>query len=205
MLNSWFKGGVLVKLLLLILISYLIGAIPIGYLVARSKGIDIRRRGSGNIGTTNVWRNLGPAAGLLVLAGDALKGVAAVLLGRYLAGGDAQLLTALAALVGHSWSIFLGFQGGKIIATTLGVFILVDPLVMVIGLGLWLLVVGAFRYVSLGSIIASASLPVLMLALARPWTYVLFALAAAAIAVYKHLPNIRRLLAGTESRIGRFW
>ncbi|MCL6448616.1 MAG: glycerol-3-phosphate 1-O-acyltransferase PlsY [Armatimonadetes bacterium] len=185
------------------MISYLIGAVPIGYLVARAKGIDIRRRGSGNIGTTNVWRNLGPAAGILVLAGDVLKGVLAVLLGRYLAGGDAQLLTALAALVGHSWSVFLGFQGGKIIATTLGVFLLLDPLAMLIGLGIWLAVVGVSRYVSLGSITAVAALPVLMLVLGRSWTHLLFALAVAAIAVYKHLPNIRRLLSGTESRIGR--
>lgn len=191
------------KLILLILISYLIGAVPIGYLVARAKGIDIRQRGSGNIGTTNVWRNLGPAAGILVLAGDVLKGVLAVLLGRYLAGSDAQLLTALAALVGHSWSVFLGFQGGKIIATTLGVFLLLDPLAMLIGLGIWLAVVGVSRYISLGSITAAAALPVLMLVLGRSWTHLLFALAVAAIAVYKHLPNIRRLLSGTESRIGR--
>ncbi len=191
------------KLIFILVISYLIGAVPIGYLVARSKGIDIRLRGSGNIGTTNVWRSLGPAAGLLVLAGDVGKGVLAVLLGRWLVGGDAQLLTALAALAGHAWSVFLGFQGGKIIAATLGVFILLDPLVMVIGLALWLAVVGVFRYVSLGSIVAAGSLPVLMLVLARPWTYTLFALAVAAIAVYKHLPNIRRLLAGTEPRIGR--
>ncbi|MBC7326304.1 MAG: glycerol-3-phosphate 1-O-acyltransferase PlsY, partial [Moorella sp. (in: Bacteria)] len=159
------------KLIFILVISYLIGAVPIGYLVARSKGIDIRLRGSGNIGTTNVWRSLGPAAGLLVLAGDVGKGVLAVLLGRWLVGGDAQLLTALAALAGHAWSVFLGFQGGKIIATTLGVFILLDPLVMVIGLALWLAVVGVFRYVSLGSIVAAGSLPVLMLVLARPWTY----------------------------------
>lgn len=190
------------KLIFLIIISYLIGAIPIGYLVARSKGIDIRKHGSGNIGTTNVWRKLGPAAGLLVLAADACKGMVAVLLGRYLAEGNAQLLTALAALIGHSWSVFLGFQGGKIIATTLGVFILLDPVVMAIGLALWLVVVVVSRYVSLGSVIAAASLPVVMLALARPGSNTVFALAVAAIAIYKHLPNIRRLLAGTESRIG---
>ena len=191
------------KLILLIVFSYLIGAVPIGYLVARSKGIDIRRRGSGNIGATNVWRNLGPAAGGLVLAGDVLKGVAAVLLGRWLAGGDAQLLTALAALAGHAWSVFLGFQGGKVIAATLGVFLLIDPLAVPIGLGLWLAVVGISRYVSLGSVTAVSALPVLMLALGRPWTHVVFALAVAAIAIYKHLPNIRRLLAGTEPKIGR--
>jgi glycerol-3-phosphate acyltransferase PlsY len=192
-----------VKLFLVIIVSYLIGAIPTGYLVARVKGIDIRQRGSGNIGTTNVWRNLGPALGLAVLAGDVLKGVIAVFLGRSIGGGDVQLLTALAVLVGHSWPVFLGFQGGKIIATTLGVFILLEPLAMAIGLVIWLVVVGLSRYISLGSILALVSLPVLMLALGYPWTHFIFALAVAALAIYKHWSNIQRIFAGTEPKIGR--
>ena len=191
------------KLILVVVISYLVGSIPAGYLVARWQGVDIRRQGSGNIGATNVWRNLGMRAGLLVLAADILKGVVAVLLGRYVRGGNAELLTALAALAGHSWPVFLGFQGGKIIATTLGVFILLDPLVMVLGLGIWILVVAFSRYVSLGSVLSMASLPVWMAAMSRPWTEVVISVVVAGIAVYKHLPNTRRLLAGTESRIGR--
>lgn len=191
------------QLFFVVLISYLIGAVPVGYLVARSKGIDIRRRGSGNIGATNVWRSLGPAAGLAVLTADAAKGAAAVLLGRWLIGGDAQLLTALAALAGHSWPVFLGFRGGKIIATALGVFLLLDPAVTLVALAIWVAAVILFRYISLGSILAAASLPVLMLAWKRPWSLTLFGLAVAAIAVYKHLPNIRRLRDGTEPRLGR--
>jgi len=191
-----------VKLILVVVISYLVGSIPAGYLVARWQGVDIRRQGSGNIGATNVWRSMGTRAGLLVLVADVLKGVVAVLLGRYVIGGNAELLTALATLAGHSWPVFLGFQGGKIIATTLGVFILLDPLVMVLGLGIWILVVAFSRYVSLGSVLAMASLPVWMVAMSRPWTEVVFSVVVAGIAVYKHLPNIRRLLAGTESRIG---
>jgi glycerol-3-phosphate acyltransferase PlsY len=141
--------------------------------------------------------------GLAVLAGDVLKGVIAVFLGRSIGGGDVQLLTALAVLAGHSWSIFLGFQGGKIIATTLGIFILLEPLAMAIGLVIWLVVVGLFRYISLGSILALVSLPVLMLVLGYPWTYFIFALAVAAIAIYKHWSNIQRIFAGTEPKIGR--
>jgi len=199
----------MVKLILIIVICYLLGAIPVGYLVARLQGIDIRLRGSGNIGTTNVWRNLGSKAGLIVLAGDLLKGVIAVAVGYYFLQGNARLLAPLAALVGHSWPVFLGFQGGKIIATSLGVYMALDPLLMTLGVILWLVVVGVSRYVSLGSIVAMASLPVLALALGRPrgfslWADVLFALAVAAIAIYKHLPNIRRLLEGKESRISRF-
>jgi glycerol-3-phosphate acyltransferase PlsY len=191
------------NLFLSVLAGYLIGAVPAGYLVARLKGIDIRQRGSGNIGATNVWRNLGAGAGLFVLACDAGKGLVAVLLGRWLVGGDAQLLTALAALVGHSWPVFLGFRGGKIIATALGVFLLLDPAVMLIGLAIWVVTVLLSRYVSLGSILATASLPVVMLVLGRPGNMVLFGLSVAAIAVYKHLPNIRRLLEGTEPRVGK--
>jgi glycerol-3-phosphate acyltransferase PlsY len=192
-----------VKLILVVVISYLVGSIPAGYLVARWHGVNIRRQGSGNIGATNVWRSMGTRAGLLVLAADVLKGIVAVLLGRYAIGGNAELLTALATLAGHSWPVFLGFQGGKIIATTLGVFILLDPLVMVLGLGIWVLVVVFSRYVSLGSVLAMVSLPVWMVTMSRPWTEVVFSVVVAGIAVYKHLPNIRRLLAGTESRIGR--
>jgi len=199
-----------VKLIFVILICYLLGTVPVGYLVARLQGIDIRLRGSGNIGTTNVWRNLGSKAGLIVLAGDLLKGIIAVGLGYYFLQGNARLLAPLAALVGHSWPVFLGFQGGKIIATSLGVYMALDPLLMVLGVILWLVVVGVSRYVSLGSIIAMASLPVLTLALGRPrgfspWAIFLFALAVAAIAIYKHLPNIRRLLKGKESRVRKLF
>lgn len=190
------------KLILVVVISYLIGSIPAGYLIARGQGVDIRRQGSGNIGATNVWRNLGIRTGLLVLAADILKGVVAVLLGRYVIGGNAELLTALAVLAGHSWPVFLSFQGGKIIATTLGVFILLNPLAMVLGLGVWILTVIFSRYVSLSSVLAIVSLPVWMTVMSRPWTEVVFSIIVAGIAVYKHLPNIRRLLAGTESRIG---
>ena len=190
-------------LVLLVVISYLIGSIPIGFLLARLKGIDIRKQGSGNIGATNVWRNMGLLSGLLVLVLDALKGIVCVLLGRMFVGGDAQLLTAMAALVGHSWPVFLRFKGGKIIATTLGVFLTLDPLVTVLAVLVWFVVVVLFRIVSCGSILATISLPVFMLIFSRSWENVVFSLIVAGIAIFKHLPNIKRLLSGTETKIGR--
>ncbi len=191
------------KIALLAVISYLIGSIPFGFLLARLKGVDIRKQGSGNIGATNVWRNMGLLSGLLVLVLDALKGALCVWLGRYFAGGDVQLLTALAALAGHSWPVFLRFKGGKIIATALGVFLALDPLITALGVLIWLFVVALFRFVSLGSILAMISLPVFMLVFSRPWEKVVFSVVVAGIAIFKHLPNIKRLLSGTETKIGR--
>lgn len=187
---------------LVMVASYLIGSVPVGFLLGRARGVDIRRFGSGNIGATNAWRVLGPAAGTAALLGDAAKGMIAVFLGRYYGGHGLEVLTALAALAGHSWPVFLGFKGGKIIATGLGVFLALTPVPALLALLVWLAVVAVSRYVSLGSIVAAASLPVLSLALHRPLLYVAFAVLAAAIAIYKHRPNIRRLLDGTESRIG---
>ncbi|MFA5385373.1 MAG: glycerol-3-phosphate 1-O-acyltransferase PlsY [Eubacteriales bacterium] len=188
---------------LLVVFSYLIGSIPFGFLLARAKGVDIRKRGSGNIGATNVWRNLGLSSGLLVLVLDALKGVGCVLLGRYFAGGDVQLLTAMAVLAGHSWPVFLRFKGGKIIATALGVFVALDPLITVLAVLVWLVVVALFRFVSLGSVLAVISLPVFMLIFSRPWEKVVFSVIVAGIAIFKHFPNIKSLLSGTETKIGR--
>ncbi|HAU31296.1 MAG TPA: acyl-phosphate glycerol 3-phosphate acyltransferase [Desulfotomaculum sp.] len=185
------------------MISYLIGSIPFGFLLARVKGVDIRKQGSGNIGATNVWRNMGLLSGLLVLILDALKGVVCVLLGRYFAGGDVQYLTAMASLAGNSWPVFLRFKGGKIIATALGVFLALDPLITGLAALIWLVIVALFRFVSLGSILAMISLPVFMLAFSRPWEKVIFSVIAAGIAIFKHLPNIKRLLSGTETKIGR--
>ncbi|WP_027718749.1 glycerol-3-phosphate 1-O-acyltransferase PlsY [Desulfovirgula thermocuniculi] len=185
----------------LVVLSYLIGSIPVGYLLGRMKGVDIRLHGSGNIGATNVWRTLGPAAGVTALVLDVAKGLVPVLLGKSTGGDALALLCGLAAIAGHSWSVFLGFRGGKIIATSLGVFLALSPVAALLALGIWLAVVVLSGYVSLGSIVAAASMPFLMLALRQPWSYVLFSLVAAAVAVYKHVPNIRRLLAGTEPKI----
>ncbi|BAF59789.1 MAG: glycerol-3-phosphate 1-O-acyltransferase PlsY [Pelotomaculum sp.] len=185
-----------------VIASYLIGSIPFSYLVARyGKGIDIRRLGSGNVGTTNVWRNAGPAAGIIALAGDAGKGLLAVELAHCFGGPLLVCLSAMAVLAGHSWPVFLGFKGGKLIATGLGVIIALSLPVAVLAFAVWLLVVGISRYVSAGSILAAVSVPFLMLAFHLEGPYLAVGAFVAVFAVYKHIPNIKRLVAGTEPRI----
>jgi len=192
-----------VKIILVLALSYLLGAIPVGYLVGRyTQGIDIRRYGSRNIGTTNAFRILGTGPGFLVLGGDVLKGLVAVLIGRMGGGTGLALLSGLAAMAGHNWSIFLGFQGGRGVATAAGVILALVPDVVLAALAVWVVVVVLTRYVSLGSIFAAESVPLFMLYFGKAWTHVLFGLVAAALIIYRHRPNIRRLLAGTEFKIG---
>lgn len=187
-----------------VIASYLIGSIPVSYLVARYwKGIDIREHGSGNVGTTNVWRNAGPVAGVTALAGDLGKGVMAVLLARHFGDPLLESLAGMAALAGHSWPVFLGFRGGKLVATGVGVIAAISPPVGALAAAIWLLVVGITRYVSVGSLTAVISIPVLMLAFHLERPYLLVGVFIAAFAVYKHIPNIKRLAAGTEPKIGR--
>jgi len=189
----------------LVVISYLIGSIPFGYVIARVQGVDIRSKGSGNIGATNVWRNLGFLAGLLVFIGDAGKGMLGAWLGRHFGGSDdVAMLTALAVVVGHGWPLFLGFKGGKIIATSLGVFLVLDKIIVLPALGLWVILSGICRYISLASMVAAFSIPFWMLFLHRPWSYICFSIFVFFIVVYKHFPNIKRLLAGIEPKISLF-
>lgn len=182
-------------------LSYLVGSVPTGYLIARYvKGIDIRAHGSGNIGATNVWRTLGPGWGLVSLVGDTAKGVVAVLLGRVVGVPGVELFTAAAALTGHGWSVFLRFQGGKIIATSLGVLIMLPPVALVTATVVWIGVVALTRYVSLASIIAASSVPLAFALGGAGWHHALFGLFVALVAAYKHRANIDRLLKGKESR-----
>lgn len=187
-----------------VIVSYLIGSIPASYMVARYwKGIDIRQYGSGNVGMTNVWRNAGPLAGIVALAGDLGKGVLAVMLARYFGDPLLVALSGMAALVGHSWPVFLGFKGGKMVATGVGVIAAISLPVGVLAAVIWLAVVGISRTVSVGSIIAVVSIPVLMLAFHLERPYLVVGLFIAAFALVKHVPNIKRLAAGTEPKIGR--
>lgn len=182
--------------------AYLIGSIPFSYLVARWwKGIDIRRCGSGNVGTTNVWRNAGPAAGIIALAGDLGKGVLVILLAKHFGGSLLVALSGVAVLAGHSWPLFLGFRGGKLIATAAGVFAAISLPVIASAAVIWLTVVAVSRYISLGSIIGVISIPILMLAFHLDVPYLMLGVFAAVFAVYKHIPNIKRIAAGTEPKI----
>jgi acyl phosphate:glycerol-3-phosphate acyltransferase len=185
--------------------AYLIGAIPVGVLVSRlAAGVDIRRHGSGNIGATNVLRTLGPAAAIATLLGDIAKGYLATwVVGK--AGGTPDWLGAgaVAAVVGNCWPIFLGFRGGKGVATGLGAFLRAAPLAVLPAAGVWILVAAVTRYVSVASIVACASLVGAAWGLGYPRPVLAAAVVVTLIIVWRHQQNIQRLRAGTESRLGQ--
>jgi acyl phosphate:glycerol-3-phosphate acyltransferase len=189
--------------------AYLIGAVPIGYLIGRAFGVaDIRRHGSGTIGATNVLRTAGRLPAILTLGGDIAKGYLAVVAGAALgagaSGGDSGVLaaSAVAAVIGNCWSVFLGFRGGKGVATGLGALLKIVPLAVLPAALVWLAVTISFRYVSLGSILAAACVPLGALLLGAPPPFVIAAFAVGAIVVARHRANISRLLAGHEPKLG---
>jgi glycerol-3-phosphate acyltransferase PlsY len=188
--------------------AYLLGSIPVGVILTKlfGKG-DVRKVGSGNIGATNVARVAGPLAGILTLALDAAKGAAAVSLAARFTNQSAawMIIAGLSALIGHCFPVWLGFRGGKGVATAAGVFLVLCPLALLGSLTLFILVVVFSRYVSLGSISAAASIPLLVYFLwaphhAPPLAVTFGALAAAILVVYKHDANIQRLVEGREPR-----
>ena len=188
-----------------VLLAYLMGAIPTGLIVARIRGIDIQKAGSGNIGATNVARTVGPWAGVTVLLVDPLKGVLAVTVPTLL-GLDPWWVTAaaLAAVVGNGFNVFLGFRGGKGVATSLGVFVVIDPWVTLTAVIVFALTVLFGRMVSLASIVAVCSAPIMLVTLGDvnvPKIVLAFVLAL--LSVWRHRDNLTRLASGTERRIGR--
>jgi len=191
-----------------ITIAYLLGSIPFGYLLVRVfRKQDIRTKGSGNIGATNVLRSGAKALGLATLLLDLLKGLAAVLVARYLANGnyDVAVAAAVAAVLGHVFPVWLGFRGGKGVATALGVFLALTWPSAVGGLLVFIVVFALSRYVSLASIVAAIALPILAFYFVRPWTPVITFgfLFLPLLVIVKHHGNIQRLLSGTENRFGR--
>ncbi len=205
--------------LLLLLSGYLLGSIPSGWLAGRwLAGIDLRREGSGSTGATNVLRVVGRGPALVVLIVDVLKGTAAVLLARSLLGGTAAAATTplwqldawvvavgLAALAGHIWPVWLGGRGGKAVATGLGMLLGLAWPVALACLGVFLAVLGLSRIVSLSSVAAALSLPLLMLLWTRDEprpAYLALALIAAAMVVWRHRGNLQRLVEGSEPRLG---
>lgn len=193
--------------------GYLLGSVPTGYLVARARGVDIRQYGSGNIGATNVFRALGKPAGIFVLLVDAAKGALAtavlpVLLSRLAGGANASpewlaIVAGVAAILGHNYTCWLGFKGGKGIATSAGVLLILIPAGLGLALATWLVVFLIWRYVSLASVVAAAMLPLLVWLTGASSTLVGLAVILGALAVYKHRANIQRLRAGTENRFSR--
>ena len=181
--------------------AYLLGSIPTGLLLARAFGVDIRATGSGNIGATNVYRTLGRKVGVMTLVGDCLKGLLPVLIARQLGFADAWVAAAgLAALLGHVYTIFLGFKGGKGVATALGVFLGISPLAVLVALAVFVAVVFKWRYISLGSVTAAAVMPVAVALIDWEPLVVALTVAVALLVITKHRENIKRLRAGTESK-----
>ena len=190
-------------LVLAALLGYLLGSIPFGVLITRALGLgDIRGIGSGNIGATNVLRtgNKGAAAATLLLDGG--KGALAVLVARALAGEPAAMVAGFAAFLGHLFPVWLGFRGGKGVATFLGILLALAWPAGLAACATWLAAAVAFRFSSLAALVAAASGPVWLLVFGRP-DAVWLGVALAAFVVFRHAANIRRLLAGTEPRIGR--
>ena len=186
---------------LILICSYLLGSVPTGLLLARAFGVNIRESGSGNIGATNVYRTMGRKVGILTLVGDCLKGLIPVLVAKWLGLPDLWIAAiGLAAFLGHVYTIFLGFKGGKGVATALGVFLGTSPLSLLGALAVFALVLYRWRYVSAASIAAAATIPVAVTLVTGKPELILMSGAIAAIVIFRHRENIARLRAGTESR-----
>jgi len=196
--------------IIIVVVAYLIGSIPFGYLIVRRKiGADIRQTGSGGTGATNVSRRAGNAAGVLTLLLDAAKGSVAVLIAKTFAGDDWVIAAAaITALVGHIFPVWLGFRGGKGVATGVGIFLVLAPLALLCAGVVFVAIVALTRYVSLGSITAAILIPVFV------WLQTVFvlpvfdlrplltaAIVGAALIVFAHRGNIKRLVSRTESQI----
>ena len=188
------------------IVAYLLGSIPTGYLFAKAKGIDIRTVGSGNIGATNAFRVLGKTIGITVLLIDLLKGFVAC---RYVAFGPTapseahQMIAGLFAILGHNYTCWLRFKGGKGIATSAGVLLALVPAGFAIAATVFFVVLAMSRYVSLSSIIAAIVLPIGVWLAGGTTRMIVLTTFLSLMAIYKHRANIQRLIAGTESRIGQ--
>lgn len=188
-----------------LLIGYLLGSVSFSYLAGKLlKGIDIRQHGSGNAGATNTLRVLGKGPGITVLLLDMLKGVAAVWIGGLLSGGDAliQVLAGLCVIAGHNWPVFFGFRGGKGIATTIGVMVTLAFLPALIAGLVAIATIALTRYVSLGSLLFTAILPILIWFMGYPIAIFILSLLLFVFAWVRHRSNIGKLLTGTENKLG---
>lgn len=200
-----------IQVTVLTIIAYLIGSIPTGIVVAKILGApDPRAVGSGNIGATNVGRAAGKAAGIITLIGDVLKGFLITLLALYILGSSSEAnsplaisIVAFSVFLGHLFPVFLKFKGGKGVATTLGVFLAIGPFQAILALILFIIIVAIFKYVSVASMIASVSIPLLLNLSPATSPYVPLAVIISVLIILKHSDNIKRLIQGTENKIGR--
>jgi len=208
-------------LITLIFFSFLLGSVPTGALIARAKGVDLRKVGSGNIGATNVLRALGKEAALITLLGDIAKGVIPVLIARHLFS-DADILLSrfaeldhfltkpliliegivgLSAILGHNFSVFLKFKGGKGVATSLGVILALSPHVALITVTIWMFTLARSGYSSLSALVSFGVLPLTIYIADRSTEKIIIVVVIAVLIFVRHIPNIKRLINGTENRI----
>ncbi len=191
------------KAALLIIFAFLLGSIPFGVVIARAKGVDLKKVGSGNIGATNVLRAMGKGPALLTLFGDVMKGVLAVAAGKYFFNDLAiEGILGLSAIVGHNFSFFLGFRGGKGVATSIGVLLLYSPKAALVTVILWLATIVATRYSSMGAIVSFGVLPFSIWLLDYTPEKVVVSLAITFLLLLRHAANIKRLIKRIEPRIG---
>ncbi|RCX20068.1 acyl-phosphate glycerol-3-phosphate acyltransferase [Anaerobacterium chartisolvens] len=207
---------VVVKLVIAGVIGYLLGSANSSLIVGKFYGVDVRKHGSGNAGMTNTLRTLGKAAAALVILGDILKGVLACIAGLYIMRGGVTaeifnrdylgdmglMMGGIFSIAGHNWPLYFNFKGGKGILTTLSVALMMAPAMALTLLGVFIIIVALTRYVSLGSIIAAALLPVGSLLLGKGPVFVIFSGILALLAVFQHRENIKRILGGTERKLG---
>lgn len=188
-----------------LILGYLLGSIPSGWLAGRwLKGIDLRELGSGSTGATNVLRQVGKGPALVVFLIDVGKGAAAVLLARAFGQSDwIQVLAGLTALAGHIWPVWLNFKGGKAVATGFGMFLGLAWPVGLASFGVFLLTLWLFRIVSLSSVLAAVSLPLLMICFSGIGSYILIALVAMGLVLWRHRSNLSRILEGSEPKVGQ--
>ena len=194
---------------LLFIVTYCLGIIPFAYLAGQLKGIDVRRHGSGNIGTTNAFRLLGVKLGILVLLGDFSKGALAASLGYWILAPWASwgpwggIIGGLLAMAGHSWNPLFGFRpSGKGVAAGFGIITVLMPKVMVVAIALFLLVVAVTRYVSMGSVVGALTVAIAVFIFPEPFAYRVFGLVGASFVLILHRANFQRVLQGTEHRFG---
>lgn len=184
-------------------LGYLVGSVPFAFLLARRRGVDLRHAGSGNVGAANVLRTRGVPAAVAAMCLDAMKGALAVLVAQRLTTGPATPTAAgLASIVGHIYPVWLGFRGGKGVATAAGVFGVLVPTALAIAGAVFVLAVSVTRYVSVGSIAGAITLAAAAAASGAPAAVVVGAAASALIIVHRHRANLARLIAGTERRVG---
>jgi glycerol-3-phosphate acyltransferase PlsY len=191
------------RLAIAAVVGYLLGSVNSSIVVGKFYGVDVRNHGSGNAGATNTLRTLGKTAAGLVSTGDILKGVLACIIGRLIMGDLGLMFAGFASIVGHNWPVYFNFRGGKGVWTSFAVILMMDYKLGLILLGIFAVIVVITRYVSLSSIAASVCFPILAIIVKKDVSFIVFSTLLAALAVYRHRENIKRLINGTESKFGK--